>query len=94
MPIVDIDCAGELDKIHTKRMFHAFAQVFVKLIALEDERVNGILETYQLTVWPGPRVGIEYPFYAKQILEKELKAVKNKKVPVKQEKVKKKAKGK
>lgn len=69
MPIVDIDRASPLDKIHTKRMKHAFAQVFVELIALEDERVNEVLRHKGITVWPGPVVGIEYGPGDKQILE-------------------------
>lgn len=76
MPLVDIDRASTLDKIHTKRILHAFAQVVLRLMWLEDRRVDGILNEYSIALMPGPRAGIDYSPLAKQILEAELKAEK------------------
>lgn len=78
MPIIDTDRASALDKIHSKRMSHAFAQLAVALIALGDAKVNRILANKGITVWPGPIVGIEYGPGDRQVLEVELKAAKRK----------------
>lgn len=72
MPTIDIDRASKLDKIHTKRVLHAFAQVVLNLINLEDDRVNSILRQYSIAVMPGPVAGIDYAPGAKQILEHDL----------------------
>ena len=76
MPNVDIDRAGKLDKIHTKRILHAVAQVVLHLIRLEDERVDNILNNYSIALMPGPVVGIEYAPGVRQILSDELVAEK------------------
>lgn len=72
MPLVNIDRPTDLDKIHIKRMFHALAQIIAELILLQDKKVNSILEAYKITLWPGPRLGIEYADGMHQILEVEL----------------------
>lgn len=76
MPLVDIDRGSQLDKIHAKRMLHAFSQMALRLIALEDKIVDRILNSYSICVLPGTRVGIDYPPGAKQILVDELYRVK------------------
>lgn len=72
MPSVDIDRGWKLDKIHTKRMLHAFAQLCLELIGLEDERVNDVLRHKGITLMPGPVVGLEYGMGDKQVHEADL----------------------
>lgn len=71
---VNVDRASALDKIHTKRMFHAYGQVLLRVLALEDPEVNQILWDYGVTILPGPAAAIDYAVYAKQVLANELKA--------------------
>ena len=68
MPLVDTERASELDKIHTARMFHAFGQLVLNLVALEDERVNAVLLHKSICVFPGPVVALEYAPGDRQIL--------------------------
>lgn len=72
MPIVDIERGSKLDKIHARRMLHAFSQIVLKLVSLEDERVDAVLRSYSVFVLPGPVAATEYPPFAKQILSDEL----------------------
>lgn len=74
MPSVDIDRVSRLDKIHVNRMLHAFAQLAIDLIRLEDGRVNSVLRHKGIAVFPGPIVGIEYGPGDRQILEVDLSA--------------------
>lgn len=78
MPNVDLEKCSKLDSIHARRMMHAFAQVLGRLLLIEDQRVQAILSHWDITLMPGPRVGIEYPDGAKQILEFELNQEKEK----------------
>lgn len=77
MPKVDIECGSHLDKIHTNRMLHAFAQLAQALIGLEDGRVNAVLRQKGIVVAPGPVVGIEYGPGDIQILELDLASANN-----------------
>ncbi len=72
MPIVDIERGSKLDKIHCKRMLHAFSQIVLKLVSLEDVRVDSVLNSYSICVLPGPIAAIEYPPHSKQVMAQEL----------------------
>ncbi len=93
MPLVDIERGSRLDKIHTKRMQHAFAQLCLDLMRLEDGRVNGVLIRKGIAVWPGPIVGIEYGPNDRQILELDLASA-NKEAALAEKSAKKKSKSK
>lgn len=79
MPLIEIDRASDEDKRHTKRVLHAFAQLTLNLFTLQDARVDAVLSQYDITLWPGPSVGIKYPPDAKQICQKEPAKTKAKK---------------
>lgn len=72
MPDVNVVNPSKLDQIHIRRMLHAFAQVLGRLLLLEEPAVQMLLAAYQITLLPGPRIGIEYPDGVKQILSLEL----------------------
>lgn len=73
MSTVDIERGSDLDKVHAQRMFHAYSNVLLGLIALQNPEVDDILRYWGVAIFPGPIAGIEYPYGAKQILAERLK---------------------
>jgi hypothetical protein len=77
MPLVNHQNPTDLDRIHIQRMGHAHFALFLELLAIDSPEVDRVLGEWNITLLPYRRVGIEYPSYAKQILENELIAEKN-----------------
>ena len=71
MTLVNLENPTKLDLIHIRRMFDAFARMSADLL-LQGGDAAYILHAWNITLLPGPRVGIEYPSFVRQILEKEL----------------------
>lgn len=67
----------KLNNIHSRRLNHALSQIFFRLMELQNPQVDKILGDYQCTIILGPVVGVEYPPYARQVMEKELLDYKN-----------------
>ena len=56
---------------HMIRKNHCTSQLILDLIDLQNCEVNETLRLYKVNVAPGPLYSIDYPFWVKQILEKQ-----------------------
>ena len=66
----------QLGDIHNARINHCKTLLIQELMALRDPRVNALLDIFSVAILPGPRIGIDYPIGAPQILVDELAAEK------------------